>query len=110
MKANVKVRTETISEIKLNSNNELHLVLESGGRPDYQYIYRTATGISWLSDSTSFKVGPLRDWSVEEAYRHIVNSVAQTMNLQLSFSSETAWHNIPEEEQRAIERKNSNQS
>jgi hypothetical protein len=39
------MKTETVSTIVLNENNELMLKITGEGNPSYHYVYREAAGV-----------------------------------------------------------------
>ena len=51
---------EEISKVEILDNQEMYVVLASGGKPMYQYIYREAAEVYWDNDIKGFKAPPPR--------------------------------------------------
>jgi hypothetical protein len=97
---------ETITEVELLETKELLLVIESGGNPDYQYVYRAAAGVYWDQARTGFKSSPLVEWSCAKWFSHIVDVVKSELGIGLQLASDVAWRNIATQDQLEIERDN----
>ena len=97
---------ELINKVEVTTKNELLLKLESGGSSFYQHIYREAAGVYWDAEQKGFRSTPMKEWSCEQWFKHIVDVVKSGLNIELKLSDNVTWHGIPDEE---IERlRNSN--
>jgi hypothetical protein len=88
--------TEEISIIEILESGELLILLESGGKPMYQYIYREAAEVRWDNDVKGFKAPATRSWSYSDRFKQIVNVLASGLEVNLKISNETNWVNVPE--------------
>ncbi len=86
---------EAISKVEILGNNEMYVVLSSGGKPMYQYIYREGAEVYWDNEIKGFKAPPPRKWSHSDWYHHIVSVAASGLGIQLELSSNTSWVNVP---------------
>ena len=86
---------EVISKVEILDNEEMHVVLASGGKPMYQHIYRQAAEVYWDNGIKGFKAPPPRKWSYPEWYHHIVSVAASGLDIDLVLSSNTNWVNVP---------------
>ncbi|MBB5213319.1 hypothetical protein [Microbulbifer hydrolyticus] len=87
---------EEISKIEILENGEMFVVLASGGKPMYQYVYREAAEVYWDNEIMGFKAPTPRKWSHSVWFRHIVSVVASGLGVDLKLSSATSWVNVPE--------------
>ncbi len=85
---------EAIKSVEVLDNNQLIVVLASGGKTDYQYIYREACEIYWDNDLKAFKSPAPRSFNHAEWFHQIVK-VAEKIGVNLTLNSETAWVNVP---------------
>ncbi len=86
---------ELISAILLR-DDKLHLILASGGRPSYQYIYREARSVYWEPGQSSFRCSrSSTGLSLLELFRHMVD-VIHEFGLALSFSPKLAFEGVPD--------------
>ena len=85
---------EAIKRVEVLDNDQLIVVLASGGKPDYQYVYREACEIYWDNDLKAFKSPVPRSWSHSDWFHQIV-SVAKKIGVNLTLNSQTSWVNIP---------------
>ena len=85
---------EVIERVEILENDQLIVVLASGGIPSYQYIYRESAEVYWDSDLKAFKSPPPRQWTHSDWFHHIVK-VAKNCGINLSLNNETVWVNIP---------------
>jgi integron cassette Hfx-like protein len=90
------METEEISKIEILENGEMFLVLASGGKPMYQYIYREAAEVYWDNERKAFKAPAPRKWSHADWYRHIVTVAASGLGLSLQLSKSAIWVNVSE--------------
>jgi hypothetical protein len=96
--------SETITKVELLETKELLLVLESGGSPSYQYVYRAAAGVCWDQARTGFKSTPLVEWSCAKWFSHIVEVAKSELGIGLQLGSNVDWRNITVQDQSEIRR------
>lgn len=89
------METEEVSKVEILDNDEMYVVLASGGKPMYQYIYREASEVYWDNDRKGFKAPSLKKWSHSDWYHHIVSVAASGLGISLELSSSTGWVNVP---------------
>jgi len=85
---------EVIERVEILENDQLIVVLASGGDPSYQYVYREGGEVYWDNDLKAFKSPAPRSWSHSDWFHQIVN-VAKNCNINLSLNNQTNWVNIP---------------
>ncbi|ARD21392.1 MULTISPECIES: hypothetical protein [Shewanella] len=85
---------EVIERVEILENNQLIVVLASGGNPRYQHIYREGAEVYWDNGLKAFTSPPPRSWSHSDWLHQIIN-VTKNCNINLSFNDETLWVNIP---------------
>ena len=90
----VSMEIEEISKIEILENGEMFLVLASGGKSMYQYIYREAAEVYWDNERKAFKAPAPRKWSYADWYRHIVAVAASGLGLSLRLSKSPIWVNV----------------
>jgi len=88
---------EEISTIEILENGEMFVVLASGGKPMYQYIYREAAEVYWNKDIKGFKAPAPIKWSHSEWFKQIVNVAASGLGISLKLLDDTSWVNVPEQ-------------
>lgn len=88
--------TEEISKIEILENGEMYLVLASGGKPMYQYIYREAGQVYWGNERKAFKAPTPKNWSHADWYKYIVSMTASGLGLSLKLSKSAIWVNVSE--------------
>jgi hypothetical protein len=86
---------EEISKVEILDNGEMYVVLASGGKPMYQYIYREAAEVYWDNETKGFKAPPPGKWSHSDWYHHIVSVAASGVGIALGLSRKTNWVNVP---------------
>lgn len=91
------------------NTGELLLVLGSGGKPEYQYIYREARGVHWNKDARGFESTERIEWSYPEWFAHIVN-VCGDVGVDLQLSADVVWVNVSDTDQQAISTSHSTDS
>ena len=84
---------EVIGKVEILENNQLIVVLASGGQPDYQYIYREAAEVNWDDDLKAFKSHAPSEWSHSDCFHHIIK-VAKNVSINLTLNNDTTWVNI----------------
>lgn len=87
---------ENISSVEVLNSNELIVVLESGGKPNYQFIYREGAEVNWDDQLKAFNSPIPRKWSHSDWYHHIVK-VAENCGISLVLTDTTSWINISPE-------------
>ena len=87
---------ENISSIEMLDSKELIVVIESGGKPSYQFIYREAAEVNWDNQLKAFKSPVPRKWSHSDWFNHIVK-VAKNCGISLVLKDTTGWVNISTE-------------
>lgn len=88
---------EEISKIEILRNGEMFVVLESGGKEMYQYIYREAAEIYWDNEVKAFKAPAPKKWNHSDWFKQIVSVVASGLGVNLKLSNNTSWVNVPEQ-------------
>lgn len=86
---------EKISTIEILESGEMLILLEGGGKPMYQYIYREAAEIRWDNDIKGFKAPATRKWNYSDRFKQIVNVIASGLEVNLKLSNDTNWVNVP---------------
>ncbi len=86
---------EEISKIEILESGEMFVVLATGGKPMYQYVYREAAEVYWDNKIKGFKAPAPRKWSYSDWYHHIVAIAASGLGISLVLSSNTNWVNVP---------------
>ena len=86
---------EEILRIEILDNSEMYLVLSSGGKSFYQYIYREAAEVYWEHDLKAFKSPAPRKWSHADWFDHIKSVAASGLGIDLHLTKTTQWINVP---------------
>jgi hypothetical protein len=89
---------ESVSKVKLLPSGAILLCLASGGRADYQYVYRAAKGVYWDNESRGFTMYRIGDWSPTKQLAHILRVVDDEMAITLGISEATTWDGLSIEE------------
>ena len=89
------MKIEEISKVEILDNEEMCVVLASGGKPMYHHIYREAAEVYWDDDRKGFKAPPPRKWSHSDWYHHIVSVAGLGLGMTLELTSKTSWVNVP---------------
>ena len=84
---------EVIEKVEILENDQLIIVLASGGEPSFQYIYREAAEVNCDNNLKAFKSPAPREWSHSDWFHHIVKG-AKNCGINLSLNNETARVNI----------------
>jgi len=87
--------TEEISKIEILDNNEMYVVLASGGKPGYELIYREAAEVYWDDERKGFRAPTPKKWSHSDWFHHIVK-VTRACNIKLILTNKTVWVNVPQ--------------
>ena len=92
------VEQERINKVEILDSGELLLALESGGKSEYQYVYREAAGVYWDNELKGFKSTiPTGEWTYSQWFSHIVDIVKTGVGVEISLANEVVWGNIPEQ-------------
>lgn len=92
---------EEIIKVEVLDSRELQLVLGSGGKAMYQYIYREAKGVSWDNDAGAFKGTEQIKWTNSEWFTHILAACADA-SIVLKLADNVEWVNVPESDKTEI--------
>ena len=92
-----------ITKIAVLESGEIRVTPVLNWNDFFQFIYRTATGVTWNETSQSFMSPAPQDWSLFDWYKNIVSSVTSEMGVLLKVTSKTEWHNVPQALQKKIE-------
>ncbi|WP_223578576.1 hypothetical protein [Kangiella taiwanensis] len=88
------MRPEPISKVEINTQGELCVYLESGGKSMYQHIYRQGRQVCWDQRLKAFQAPRPRKWSYSDWFSHII-SVTNDVGIQLEVTPRTQWLNTP---------------
>ena len=88
---------EEILKIEILENGEMFVLLKSGGKPMYQYIYREAAEVYWDNEVKGFKAPAPRKWSHSDGFKQIVIVTASGLGVSLKLLNDTSWINVPEQ-------------
>ena len=89
---------ESIDTVTITKENTLLLTLQSGGKSEYEYIYREAAGISWNKIHKGFESTTLKeDLSCSQWFSHILK-ITKECNIEITLSPNVKWNNVPENE------------
>ncbi len=94
--------SEEIVRVQVLDDNQLQIVLEGDGRPEYQYIYREAKGVYWDDGASAFKGTPRREWSFAKWFRHILE-VCSDVGVSLRLGPSVEWVAVPDADRKEIE-------
>ncbi len=92
---------EIISEVRVLDSGKLLLVLRSGGKNSYQYIYREAASVYWEPELKGFISTDTKKWSYSEWFLHILD-VTNQFGVELELGNETNWIGISESDKEKI--------
>ena len=85
-----------ITKIEVLPSNELSVTPIVNWNDFFQFIYRTATGVSWNDKDQCFMSPAPKEWSHFDWYVNIVTSVISEMGVNLTITPDTKWLNVPE--------------
>jgi hypothetical protein len=83
-----------IEEIGLDNDGALYVRPASGH--DFNYIYRSASGIRWNNALRTFHAYEPHRWAAPALYREIRRAVAGEYGVALTIGPSTIWKNIPD--------------
>ena len=95
-----KIREEII-KVEVLDTKELQLVLDSGGDPSYQHVYREARGVYWNNDVGAFRGTEQINWTFGEWFAHIVE-VCGEIGIALRLGDAVEWVGVPETDKQEI--------
>lgn len=84
-----------IANVAISDTGELLLVLEGGGDPSYQFVYRAGAGVYWEPSIGSFKSTQRKDWPYSEWFERMLRAVRSELGLKLVLGENTTWTNVP---------------
>ena len=85
-----------IIKVEVLETKELSVTPEVNRNDLFQFIYRTATGVTWNEKEQCF-ISPIpKEWSHFDWYANIVDSVISEMGVNLIITKSTKWHNVPQ--------------
>lgn len=87
--------------VEVLDTSELRLVLSSGGKASYQYVYREARGVYWDNDAGAFRGTERRKWTYAEWFAHIVE-VCADIGVTLALANSVEWVAVPESDKQQI--------
>ena len=91
-----------IAKIEILRSGKLSVTPIVNWKNLFQFIYRTATGVTWEEESESF-ISPIpKEWSYLDWYGNIVASVTSEMGVNLKIAQRTKWKNISDKLQKEI--------
>jgi hypothetical protein len=85
---------EIISKIEILKDGKMRIKLKSGGKQEYQFVYREAKGVYWNNDFGSFETPEPKVWTHEEWFRHVIKTV-EGMGISLKQDRHTRFINVP---------------
>lgn len=88
---------EIVNTVEAKESGELILILQSGGKPFHQYIYREGVQVCWDDEKKGFQSAvPPREWSYADWFAHTVATV-EALDIELVLSPSATWINVPED-------------
>lgn len=87
---------EPISCIEIIDSGDLLITLESGGKPDYQHVYREAREVYWDNLKNGFTSPVPRKWSYFDWFKHICE-VTKEIGINLQLTEKTEFSNTSKE-------------
>jgi hypothetical protein len=91
-----------ISKVEVLQSGEILVTPVINLKDLFQFIYRTATGVTWNESSQSFMSPTPREWTLFDWYKSILDSVVSEMDVLLKVTPITEWQNVPQELQESI--------
>lgn len=82
---------ETVSNISITDEGVIVIALESGGKPSYQYVYRSAAGVYWDQDGKAFTFATKNDGNYARWFAHILKVIDDEMGVQLRLAKVVTW-------------------
>ena len=93
---------EIVSKVTI-ADGCLHLVLLSGGRPDYQFVYCEAMSVYWDPQRMSFKCSTsIPGLPIDRLLLHIVK-VVDGFGLSLGFAPHPTIEGVTDEDSQKLE-------
>ena len=84
-----------IEEIVIDTENRLLIRPKLGPEDNYEYIYRDASGVTWIEKQRCLGASEPERWNHFDIFRQIIMAVRGEYGELLAVTSETKWTNIP---------------
>lgn len=94
--------TEVISKVQALDSGEILLALASGGKAEYQHVYRAAAGVYWRDDLGGFVSSGREEWPYAKWFAHIVATCKDEAGVDLKLGDNVEWVGISNEERADI--------
>jgi len=91
-----------IAELSLVSGR-LHVKPQLPPSEDFEYIYRSATGVRWHKGDRSLVPYELGDLTHGAWFREIVAAAASEYGVRLQITPATTWRDVPDDVRAEIE-------
>ena len=88
---------EKVSSIEITDEGVIVIVLESGGKPSYQHVYRAAGGVYWNQDRKAFTFATKKDGLYTKWFAHILNVVEDEMGIRLQLAKNVTWTGVSDD-------------
>jgi hypothetical protein len=89
------MRSIPIAQIEVAESGLLNVAPAVPTSEHFEHIYRTATGVRWLSGSRSFSPARMAELSHAQWFAEIVGAAASEYGVQLEITPHTKWQNVP---------------
>lgn len=90
-----KMKEIEIEEIKIDEENRLLVRPKISPDYSYEYIYRDASGITWINKARSLAAREPEKWNHFDLFKQIIAAVQSEYGDFLQVSVDTRWVNIP---------------
>ena len=84
-----------IEEIIIDAENRLLIRPEFGPGDNYEYIYRDASGVTWIAQLGCLGAREPEKWNHFNLFRQIILAVQGEYGELLLVTLETKWSNVP---------------
>lgn len=84
-----------IDEIVIDAENRLLIRPKFGLGDNYEYIYRDASGVTWIAQIGCLGAREPEKWNHFDLFRQIILAVQGEYGEQLLITLETKWSNVP---------------
>ncbi len=95
-----------IDEVAIDSMGRLLVRPRIAANEDFEFIYRTASGVRWQSESRCLAPYELKDKAPPWWFRQIVDAVRSEYRQLLKLHPDTIWTNVPADTRRDIQSDN----
>jgi hypothetical protein len=85
---------ETVSNIEITVEGEIVIVLEMGGKPSYQHVYRAAAGVYWDQGRKAFTFATKNDGLYLKWFAHMLSVLHDEMGLKLRLAKVVTWTGV----------------